>query len=270
MDKPLENYLLVTDLDGTLYKNQNEIPKVNRDAVEKFVSLGGKFTVATGRGVNTSEFISQEFEFNCPIIVNGGHTFYDYNKDKAVRNVNLPESAKEFVRVLMREFPDVGVEVYSDRKIFALHINDVLINHLSYEKCGYIETDLDEIIDLDWQKVLFEDVEEKIEKVRVFARANQPEDLKLMDTHRHFMEFSTTFTDKGTAILDLADMLDIPHSNVCAIGNYYNDLEMIESAGIGCFVNDSPSDLKAIADYITTKNCEDGAFAEFVDYIINM
>jgi len=268
--KPLEDYLLVSDLDGTLYKNQNFIPQENLEAIKKFEELGGKFTICTGRGINTTEFISEEIKFNCPLIVNGGHTFYDFYKDKTVLSVDLPESSKEFLKLLKNEFPDVGIEVYSDRKIFCLNVNDVTIEHLDYEKVNYIETDFDEIKDLNWQKVLLEDEPEKIERVRIFARENCPEDLRLMDTHRKFMEFSTTYTDKGTAILKLADMLEIPHSNVCAIGNYYNDLEMIKSAGIGAFVNDSPDDLKSFADFITDKDCQNGGFAEFVDYIINL
>ncbi|MBQ5590207.1 MAG: HAD-IIB family hydrolase [Clostridia bacterium] len=268
--KPLENYLLVTDLDGTLYKNQNFIPKVNLEAIKKFEELGGRFTICTGRGINTTEFISHEIEFNTPLIVNGGHTFYDFYKDKTVLSVDLAESSKEFVRLLQSKFGDVGIEIYSDRNIYCLHVNEVTKEHLSYEKVDFIETDLDEIIDLPWQKVLFEDEEDKIQAVRDFARANCPDDIRLMDTNRRFMEFSTTYTDKGTAILTLADMYDIPHSNVCAIGNYFNDLEMINAAGIGAFVNDSPDELKSYADYITTKNCDEGALAEFIDYIINL
>lgn len=270
MKKPLEDYLLVTDLDGTLYKNQNFIPQMNLDAIKKFEELGGKFTICTGRGVNTTEFISKEIEFNCPLIVNGGHTFYDYYKDKSVLNVNLPESAKEFVSLLQKQFPGAGIEIYSDRKLFCLNVNEVTKEHLEYEKVDYIKTTLEEIAELDWQKVLFEDNDEEINKIREFARANCPDDIRLMDTNRRFMEFATTFTDKGTAILTLADMLDIPHSNTCAIGNYYNDIEMVEAAGIGAFVNDSPADLKAKADYITNKDCADGALAEFIDYIINL
>lgn len=266
----LEDYLLVTDLDGTLYKNQNFIPKVNLEAIKKFQDLGGKFTVSTGRGINTTEFISKEIDFNCPIIVNGGHTFYDFYKDKAVLSFDLPESSKEFVKLLLSKFTDVGIEIYSDRKIFCLQVNDVLKEHLSYEKVDYIETTFDKVSNLPWQKVLFEDTLEKIEIVREFARANCPDDVRLMDTSTKFMELSTTFIDKGTSILKLADMLDIPHSNVCAIGNYYNDLEMIEAAGIGACVFDSPDDVKAHADYITTKTCDEGALAEFVDYIINL
>ena len=258
--KLLEDYLLISDLDGTLYKNQNFIPQENLEAIKKFEELGGKFTICTGRGINTTEFISEEIKFNCPLIVNGGHTFYDFYKDKTVLSVDLPESSKEFLKLLMSKFPDVGIEVYSDRKIFCLNVNNVTVEHLDYEKVDYIKADFDEIKDLNWQKVLLEDEPEKIEKVRIFARENCPADLRLMDTH----------TDKGTAILKLADMLEIPHSNVCAIGNYYNDLEMIKSAGIGAFVNDSPDDLKSFADFITDKDCENGGFAEFVDYIINL
>lgn len=270
MKKTLDDYLLITDLDGTLYKNQNFIPQENLDAIKKFEDLGGKFTICTGRGINTTEFISEVINFNCPLIVNGGHTFYDFYKDKTILSVDLPESSKEFLKLLKDKFPDAGIEVYSDRKIFCLNVNDVTREHLIYEKVDFIKADFEDIKNLNWQKVLLEDEPEKIQKVREFARANCPDDLRLMDTHRKFMEFSTTYTDKGTAILNLADMLEIPHSNVCAIGNYYNDLEMIKAAGIGAFVNDSPDDLKSFADFITDKDAADGGFAEFIEYIINL
>ena len=107
--KPLEDYLLVTDLDGTLYKNQNFIPQENLDAIKRFEELGGKFTVCTGRGINTTEFISKAIDFNCPLIVNGGHTFYDFYKDKTILSVDLPESSKEFLKLLIQKFPDVEI-----------------------------------------------------------------------------------------------------------------------------------------------------------------
>ncbi|MBQ7128624.1 MAG: HAD hydrolase family protein, partial [Clostridia bacterium] len=233
-------------------------------------SLGGKFTVATGRGVPTSRFMSEMIQFECPIIVNGGQTFYDFYKDKIVYTENLPESSKYFVKILMEKFSKVGVEIYSGDKVFALRVNDVLINHLSYEKTSYINATLDEFFELDWQKVLFEDTFEDLAVVRKFAKENCPENIKLIDTNPKFMEFSNVGIDKGTAILKLADMYEIPYANVCAIGNYYNDIEMIEAAGIGAFVNDSPDEIKHIADYITDKTCKECGFAEFVEYIINL
>lgn len=268
--KPLDDYLLVADMDGTLYKNQDNLPLVNKEAIEKFVNLGGKFTVATGRGIKTAEFITKLIDFNCPIIVNNGHIFYDYDREKIVESVDFPESAKEFLKLIMERFPNAGIEVFSDEDLFVIRENETVINHLSYEHIEYDLTDLEDVLDLPWQKVIVEESEDKIGEIRDFAEKNKPDDLRMLATSKVFMEFATTYTDKGTAILKLADMLDIPHSNVCAIGNYYNDLEMIEAAGIGAIVNDSPDDLKEIADYITTKDCADGALAEFIDYIINL
>ena len=170
----------------------------------------------------------------------------------------------------MERFPNAGIEVFSDEDLFVIRENETVINHLSYEHIEYDLTDLEDVLDLPWQKVIVEESEDKIGEIRDFAEKNKPDDLRMLATSKVFMEFATTYTDKGTAILKLADMLDIPHSNVCAIGNYYNDLEMIEAAGIGAIVNDSPDDLKEIADYITTKDCADGALAEFIDYIINL
>ncbi len=268
--KSLENYLLVSDLDGTLYENQNFLPEENKKAIEKFVSLGGKFTVATGRGVPTTKFISEMIQFDCPIIVNGGQTFYDYYKDKVVYTENLPESAKDFVKLLMQNFSKVGVEIYSGNTVYALKVNEVTITHLEYEKTPFVEATFEEVAELDWQKVLFEDTFENLVEIRKFARENCPDDIKIIDTNAKFMEFSNIGVDKGTAILKLADMYEIPYANVCAIGNYYNDVDMIEAAGIGAFVKDSPDDIKDKADYITYKTCKECGFAEFVDYIINL
>ena len=46
--KRFDDALIVTDLDGTLYENQNHMIPQNEQAIEKFMSLGGHFTFATG------------------------------------------------------------------------------------------------------------------------------------------------------------------------------------------------------------------------------
>ena len=43
-----DNILIATDLDGTLYENQNFIPQINLDKIKYFTDNGGKFTIATG------------------------------------------------------------------------------------------------------------------------------------------------------------------------------------------------------------------------------
>jgi hydroxymethylpyrimidine pyrophosphatase-like HAD family hydrolase len=45
-----------------------------------------------------------------------------------------------------------------------------------------------------------------------------------------------------------------------ALGDYYNDLDMIEYAGLGIAMGNAPDDVKEKANDITLSNDEDGVY----------
>ena len=47
--QPLSDYLLISDIDGTLVNTKKEIPPRNIEAIAHFREMGGRFTIATGR-----------------------------------------------------------------------------------------------------------------------------------------------------------------------------------------------------------------------------
>ena len=51
-----------------------------------------------------------------------------------------------------------------------------------------------------------------------------------------------------------------------AIGDYYNDLEMIQTADIGAALVDSPDEVKAVAT-VVVGSVQNGAVADFIDYL---
>ena len=50
------------------------------------------------------------------------------------------------------------------------------------------------------------------------------------------------------------------------MGDYYNDLEMIKKADISAATDNAPEDVKLYADFVAGR-CEDGAVADFIDYL---
>lgn len=57
--------------------------------------------------------------------------------------------------------------------------------------------------------------------------------------------------DKWMSIQYLADLLDIRTEDIVAMGNWLNDMEMVQNAGTGVAVGDAIEELKAVADYVT-------------------
>jgi 3-deoxy-D-manno-octulosonate 8-phosphate phosphatase KdsC-like HAD superfamily phosphatase len=67
-------------------------------------------------------------------------------------------------------------------------------------------------------------------------------------------------------VTDNFAMVSIKKGGLFAIGDYYNDVQMLKLADVSAVPCDSPEDIKSLANYITN-TCENGAVADFIDYL---
>ena len=76
--------------------------------------------------------------------------------------------------------------------------------------------------------------------------------------------------NKWSALLELCRLEDISPENVVAVGNYLNDRDMIENAGIGVAVGNAEPEIKALADMILQRDHNHDAMEELVDKLLAM
>lgn len=94
------------------------------------------------------------------------------------------------------------------------------------------------------------------------------EGLKITSSWENNIEIMSEGVDKGQAIKMLCEHLNIGRSEIMAFGDNYNDIEMLEYAGLGVAMGNSNDDIKEIADYVTDTNEESGfanAIFKFMD-----
>ena len=103
------------------------------------------------------------------------------------------------------------------------------------------------------------------------------DDLKGWDNKLQFIRSGDFFIDimhkeatKGHALMNLAKQQHVPRENILALGNYYNDMTMIQYAGVGIAMGNSPLDVQAAADDVTFSNNEDGVSAALDKYILSV
>ena len=70
------------------------------------------------------------------------------------------------------------------------------------------------------------------------------------------------------AVLELAQQFGITPQEMIAVGDSYNDIEMIEMAGLGVAVNNARDEVKQAADYVTENSHEADAVKEVIDKFI--
>ncbi len=80
----------------------------------------------------------------------------------------------------------------------------------------------------------------------------------------------TPFANKGTGVRYLAEeLLGLQRTNVMTIGDNFNDVEMLEYAGIGVAMGNAPAAVKAITQWVAPDVEQDGAVAAIEKFLLS-
>ena len=90
----------------------------------------------------------------------------------------------------------------------------------------------------------------------------------IINKEYEYLNIAPNNINKNQALAFLSEHLQIPQTEMLAIGDNVNDLEMIKHSGIGIAVGDAYNELKNVAQYVTQKGVSDGAFAEAINKFI--
>lgn len=242
---PFTGRLLVCDMDGTLLNTENKVSKQNKEAIEDFVNGGGFFTLATGRSAKGVESYIDELPINLPVIIMNGAQIYDFKSRETIYRSCLENDIDEIVLDLISQFPDMGIEIFTDKGVHILRQNEVTQWHRHKE--GILPGIYDMAdIQKPWYKIVMAWSYEKLKQVEAYLIGNTGTS-RLVFAEEVFLDLLNYRTSKGSALEELARIAEIPLSNVIAIGDNLNDLEMIEKAGIGVAVENAHEDLKKCA-----------------------
>ena len=69
MKPDYSNWLVASDIDGTLHSKLRTLPEINKRTIDRFMSCGGNFTLASGRPVRSLERAYRRVSPNCPAII---------------------------------------------------------------------------------------------------------------------------------------------------------------------------------------------------------
>ncbi len=261
------NYVLITDLDGTLLPHSKLVSAKDLAAIERFKNGGGIFTIATGRIYQAAEQFFDVLKPNAPVLLNNGGLIYDIQQKNALYSCYLDTASIDYTIDLMEKFPEIGVEINTMDKIYVVRMTEWEKRHLEMTHLPYTETTIDKVKNEKWCKVLY-----SIEGGRMYLLE---EYVKQMGWNKSSFTASGEFLfeclplncSKGRALEKLAEICNLQDYTISAAGDYDNDLAMLEYADIGFAPANAQDIVKKSASYVTKATCEDGAIAEAIEYI---
>lgn len=257
--------LLVSDVDGTLITGEFWIPPRNRKALERFTRQGGHFALATGRSAASAAPYAARVGVNTPCVLLNGSVIYDFSTRRVLWQTHLPPAAGGWMREVMRRFPQVGAEVFSDGDLYIVSDNEWTRRHTRDEKLGYALTGLDRVPP-KWNKALFAGENSLLLEVQRMCESVPHPGWEYVFSGRMYYEMLPAGVTKGSTMERLAEICGIRHNNIVAIGDYFNDCDMIARAAFSAVPADAPEELRAAAGLVACP-CEEGAVADLIEYL---
>lgn len=262
--------MVFSDMDGTLLRNGTEISVENLTAIRKAVDKGVEFVLCTGRGVFGVERYLEELGLlgrKSYAICQNGATVYDLQTmQPAIRRSFPPEWFAEIAKAAR----ELGLELYyyDDRRFMTERPTKQVQKYCKVMRTemGILENPLD--YDGEFTKCLASGPRDKLTQLLEQVRPFLDDRLDTFFSSEIYLEFVRQGVNKGNALADTAEKAGVPLSEVIAIGDSDNDRSMILRAGLGVAVQNAEKDVKAIADYITERNCEQNAVAEVIEKFI--
>ncbi len=269
-NKKFSGWLVASDIDGTLNTKLRKLPGRNLDAIRHFVlDLGGHFTLASGRNVASLEkhFLKLPIQ-NTPAIVLNGAGLYDFQMNEMISFSAISSKGKEIVRKIVRKFPMTEVEICTPDNILLLNAYVygtalVRADNLPHKRIKRIE----EALTYDWGKVVLFGLPPLINRVKAYTDSlNNSGDVSCMSSSIATYEILAKDTNKGTAVKKLANILGVEYDHTAAIGDYFNDFDMLLSVFLPAACGQAPKEVHEIAKYHAC-HCNKGAVGDFLEYI---
>ncbi len=253
--------MIAMDLDDTLLDKQLCISETNLSAIKLARESGVKVVLATGRMYRATLPYASELGLDTPAISYQGALVIKPDTGQVLLHRPVPMAS---ALKIVRELKPYGyhINLYMDDNLFIARQSAESRLYKSISGVEAIEVgDLEEFLlekQFDPTKVLVVAREEQLDEIAPGLKSLFGENLHITKSKPHFLEFSHPQATKGHALAEVAGYYGIAREEIIAVGDSYNDLEMLDYAGLSAVVDNARDEIKAKADFVTSANTDGG------------
>jgi Cof subfamily protein (haloacid dehalogenase superfamily) len=281
---------LALDLDGTLLDSRGHISERNRLAIDNAREHGVRVALVTGRRFRDSRPVALELGLDIPLISHNGALTKHAATLQTVSILPLPlDAAREALRVgreagadalLSDDHEGLGVLVYDHLRgeNTAAHKYVSWARRIHGEEGANAVQQVDSLEDyLDHEPIhlAFSGTCNEMDQLEEILTTELGSTVKILGTK--YLEQDFTLLDilnpaasKGAGVAVAAAELGVAREEIMAIGDNYNDLEMLLFAGTGVVMANAPLTLREIGGlHPTASNRDDGVALAIEQFILN-
>jgi len=267
--------LLAADMDGTLLNSQSIMTERTKSAILAAMARGVLFVPSTGRPMMGLKRYITAFEGDLPLILFNGAMAVTAKSGRVLFSQGLDFSCAEviFSQGVARGYPVIAwagevlfvscdnEETSTYQKITGAEVHVIgdmePVRGLGNARDGRVVTKMLWIIPPEEAKRLRDEML-GILGGRVNCHTSMP----------YLLEFVDVKASKGLALAAVGEAYGIAREEMIAVGDGYNDVPMLEYAGLGVAMGNAPEDIKGMCQAVTLGNDEDGVAKVIEEYLL--
>ena len=260
--------LIASDMDGTLLDDRKQLPADFFEIVDRLNEKGVRFTVASGRTYAALvHLFPEEYHTKLDFICDNGA--YIVHEGKAVDITPLERSVFEEFIAAAEEIGGFRMLVCAVNGTYHLPCDPEFDKEVAKFYKNHIPVDdLLSISDTIY-KLAICDMQGAKERGKPALDRIFGDRLNIQVSGPIWMDVMAGGVSKGTALAKLSGILGIDKSEVMAFGDYYNDLDMLQNAGMSFAMANGNEDIKAICTHTADTNNNGGVTKAIKEYVLN-
>ncbi len=254
--------MLVLDLDGTLTNSEKKITPPTREAIIAIQEAGKKVVLASGRPTPGITPLAEELhlkDYGSYILSFNGARIIDCRTGESIYNKTVPNSVIPEIYEIVKDY-DVDLITYTDTQILS-GIKPNQYTEIESRICNLDIISVDDFakaIDFPVNKLLIPGDPALTVQLEKILKEKFHSFLNIYRSEPFFLEIMPQNIDKAHSLQKLLNSIGMTAEQMICCGDGYNDLTMIEYAGLGVAMENAQPIVKEKADYVTKSNDEDG------------
>lgn len=246
--------LVLLDIDGTLLNSNHRIEDNTIEVIANYSSMN-RFILCSARKPSSTISIARQLKLKEEIVIcYNGALVMDGKKKIFERRLSV-EVVKYILEVATKYI--LTINIYSNDLWFVNNLNSFafcearIVGEMPVEIKDNIELE-----DLVIHKILLLGTQKKLELFK--SELDGINGITFCNSKAGYLEITSSQASKKTAFEYLAKYLLVDTKDSLAIGDGYNDLELLQYVGIGIAMDNSPDDIKRAVKYVTDSNDKNG------------
>lgn len=260
------------DLDGTLTNARKEITPRVRDAVRRAAEAGTSIILASGRPVVGMAHVADSLELGNIggyVLSNNGSKIIEWRSKDVVLDRVLPREAVLACCEAAHRFGATAL-CYDEKGLYSEDPSATYVEKERYNNSAMATKvdDLAEAVSWDPNKMMVVGEPDALQPALEWLQSRLQGTASVFLSEPYFIEIAPSGIRKDAALEILMAQLGTSLDELMAVGDGFNDIPMLECAGMAVAMGNAYPEVKKHADWIAPSNEEDGAAVAIERFVL--